>query len=295
MCDRRLSIVIPTYRREQVLIDTISQLLRLKPAALEILVIDQTSVHTQATTAALKDYHDDGRIQWLRLGKPSITHAMNAGLLAARGEIVLFVDDDIQPDEGLIDGHLNAHASGQSIVAGQVLQPGEEPLTNLLDKSEFSFAFTGRQLIDEFIGCNFSVNRRTAIELGGFDENFVHVAYRYEAEFSRRALAAGYPILFEPKASIRHLKMNDGGTRSFGHHLKTIRPSHAVGAYYYLLRSNGFSRRIRDVFSRPLRAVRTKHHAKHPWWIPATLISEMLGFIWAVMLYIRGPRLIRLS
>jgi GT2 family glycosyltransferase len=142
------------------------------------------------------------------------------------------------------------------------------------------------------MGGNFSIRRELALRLGGFDENFVHVAYRFEAEFAKRALGAGWQIFFEPRASIRHLKAGTGGTRSYGNHLRTIRPSHSVGEYYFLLRSEKGLRRVLDLVSRTTRAVTTKHHVSHPWWIPATLAAETMGFIWAVRLHLRGPRLL---
>lgn len=295
MSKNRISVVIPTYRREKVLVETIEQLLRIEPPPLEILVIDQTPAHDVATAAALQRYHRLGSIRWTRLSEPSIPHAMNIGLLQAQGEIVLFLDDDINPDRMLIAGHVAAHEVGHTIVAGQVLQPGEKSGDEKPTIGDFSFSSRDPQFINEVMGGNFSVNRQLAIEIGGFDENFVHVAYRFEAEFARRALVAGNRIFFEPTASIRHLKVNEGGTRSFGHHLTTIRPSHAVGAYYFMLRSNEVWKQMRDIIYRPFRAIRTKHHATHPWWIPATLVSEILGFMWAVGLCIRGPRLIRQS
>jgi GT2 family glycosyltransferase len=142
------------------------------------------------------------------------------------------------------------------------------------------------------MGGNFSIKRDLALKLGGFDENFVHVAYRFEAEFASRALAAGENILFEPSASIRHLKASKGGTRAYGEHLTTIRPSHSVGAYYYFIRSRSVPRRMASILLRPFRAIRTRHHLLHPWWIPATLFAEISGFVWAVALALRGPRLI---
>ena len=145
------------------------------------------------------------------------------------------------------------------------------------------------------MGGNFSIKRETALRLGGFDENFVQVAYRFESEFSDRATTAGEKILFEPAASIRHLKEARGGTRVYGEHLTTIRPGHSVGPYYYLLHSSLVQHRLRRIVSRPLRAIGTRHHLRRPWWIPVTLIAEMLGFCWAVSLYLRGPRLLESS
>jgi GT2 family glycosyltransferase len=287
-----LSVVIPTYRREQVLLNTLEYLLCLDPAPSEILVVDQTPEHEPLTTHELSRLESGGRIRWIRLPHPSITHAMNTGLEQARGEVALFLDDDIIPHPNIIAAHLCAHKAGYNIVAGQVLQPGEEPVPGSTELEIFRFSSSRKQLITELMGGNFSIKRRLALDLGGFDENFVQVAYRFEAEFAKRALTAGEQIFFEPEASIRHLKSERGGTRSYGHHLTTARPSHAVGAYYYLLRTNNLPRRAVNILYRPFRAVKTKHHLTHPWWIPLTLIAEITGMAWAAFLYLRGPRLI---
>ena len=289
----RISVIIPTYGRERVLLDTINALLNLDPPPAEIMIVDQTRHHEVETNERLAQLERAGKIRWLRLPDPSITHAMNVGLRGARHEVVLFLDDDILPDPRLIAMHANAQSEpGCNIVAGQVLQPGEEPLTPAEEVGAFRFCSSRSQYVSEIMGGNFSIKRELAIRLGGFDENFIHVAYRFEAEFANRALAAGEKILFEPKASIRPLKAAAGGTRSFGHHLTTIRPSHSVGAYYYLLRAGHIPRRLLQIMARPLRAIRTRHHLLHPWWIPPTLIAETLGLMWAIFLALRGPRLV---
>jgi len=294
MSETTISVVIPTYKREQVLLDTIRHLLKLQLLPSEIIIIDQTGSHEFVTSRTLINLDEQGKISWIRLPYPSITHAMNIGMLEARHDIVLFLDDDIIPGKNLIESHLRAHAEGHNIVAGQVLQPGEEVLYG--DHSgSFRFCSSRRRFVNEFIGCNFSVKRKLGLTLGGFDENFVHVAYRFEKEFADRALAAGTRIFFEPAASIRHLKAQSGGTRAFGKHLKTIKPSHSVGEYYYLMRSRRVRHRLFKMLSRPLRAVRTKHHLRSPWWIPLTLVAEMLGFAWAVSLFLQGPKYVKVE
>ena len=288
-----VSVVIPTYRREQVLVESIRYLHALRPPADEIVIVDQSERHDPTTAEALRAWHQDGRIRWLRLAQPSITCAMNTGLMQARSEIVLFLDDDIIPHANLVAAHARAQAEGScNIVAGQVLQPGEEVLAAPPANGEFLFRSGQRAWVHELIGCNFSVKKATALKLGGFDENFVRVAYRFEAEFCDRATTAGEKILFEPAASIRHLKAGAGGTRSFGEHLTTIKPHHAVGAYYFLLRARHVRRRWWQMVLRPLRAVRTRHHVRRPWWIPFTLASEFGGFVWALVLRLRGPKLV---
>jgi glycosyltransferase involved in cell wall biosynthesis len=284
-----ISIAIPTYGREQTLTDTIECLLRLDPAAAEILVLDQTREHGGQTTALLQEWSDRGRIRWIRLSDPSIPVAMNRGLLDASEDIVLFLDDDIMPYPDLVSAHGEAHANDRRLVAGRVLQPWDADVVSATWE-EKQFASTECREIDRFMGGNFSLRRIDAIALGGFDENFVRAAYNFEREFADRWRCGGLAIYYCPKATIRHLKAPTGGTRSFGDHLTTLFPAHSVGAYYYLLRSELVEGRVREFVARPFRAVRTRHHLRRPWWIPITLMAEVMGMLWALTLHARGPR-----
>lgn len=216
-----LTVVIPTYRREQVLIDTIEAVRRIEPKPTEIIVVDQTTAHEPAVAARLAELTAAGEIRHIRQAEPSITKAMNAGLLAAKCGIVLFLDDDILPFPELIEAHLQAHAAeGVALVTGRVLQPWHKGVVEFADEP-FHFASRKPRRIDEFMAGNVSMLRDRALALGGFDENFVRVAYNFEAEFSNRLKAAGEDIFFEPAACIDHLKATTGGTRSFGEHLET--------------------------------------------------------------------------
>lgn len=281
-----VSIVIPSYRREVILIDTLKALLAIEPPAAEILVLDQTEIHESQTEQALHELADSGRIRWLRLDQPSIPKAMNLGLMQAKHPLVLFLDDDIRPEPQLVAAHQAAHVpGGDNLVAGRVIQPWEEGLDFPAGRS-FHFASSKAQWISQFMGGNFSIRRSTALALGGFDENFVRVAYQFEAEFAHRWLSSGRRILFEPAACLHHLKARGGGTRSYGEHLTTWRPDHAVGAYYFGLRT----RRPWEFFIRPFRAVATRYHLRHPWRIPGTLLAELSGMVWALVLYLRGAK-----
>lgn len=285
-----VSIAIPTYRREKVLLDTLDYLLELEIGASEILVVDQTLDHEAATIEKLAALDRDGQIRWLMLDTPSITRAMNRALLAAKQEIVLFLDDDIRPEQGLVSEHYAAHQIHSDVlVAGRVIQPWEEGL-DFSGNEHFHFAGLKSAWIKEFMGGNFSLSRKLALSLGGFDENFVKVAYRFEAEFAHRFISSGRRICFTPDACLHHLKDADGGTRSFGEHLTTWRPDHAVGAYYFALRTKPGMGWMTDFISRPVRALLTRHHLRRPWWIASTLVAELRGMFWAINLNRHGPK-----
>lgn len=288
-----ITVVIPTYGREQVLVDTLSSLIAMKTTPYEILLIDQTPAHEPATSAYLEQ--NKGFVRRVTFSPPSIPHAMNQGLLRANTDYLLYLDDDIIPDENLIASlvaALNDFDTPPSCVAGQVIQPDEQVISfESWTRNWFPFNSDKRQFIEEVMAGNLCVNRMFALDIGGFDENFKGSAYRFESDFARRTVRAGGNILFEPSISMHHLRSERGGTRSKGHHLTTWRPHHSVGKYYYAFRG-GLREAVKTVLIQPLRAIRTKHHLRSPWWIPVSLCAELLGIFWALALLLKGPGLL---
>lgn len=297
-----VSIVIPSYNRETVLIETIKDLLALEHQAIEILVVDQSLNHSAEVNQALQNFDQQGSIRWIRLSTPSIPNAMNVGAIEASGEVVLFVDDDILTRSDLVLEHARRYQEPQvKSVAGQVIQSWEQPLSddqpsyqNGIETDPDSFMFNSAlpMTVRRFIGCNVSFKRSDLLEVGGFDLNFSKVAYRYEAEAAERFVNSGRTMVFEPKASLDHLKQASGGTRSYGDHLTSFKPAHTVGMYYYYLVVPNQRRRWFNFFTSPFRNCITKFHLRKPWYIPVTLISNMLGLISAVALRLNGQRLL---
>ncbi|MEB3352757.1 MAG: glycosyltransferase [Cyanobacteriota bacterium] len=301
-----LSIVIPTYRREQVLIDTIESLQPLREnldCPTELLVIDQTEQHNPATEVALRCWSQAGVIRWLHLPRPHLTKAMNTGLKEALGDIVLYLDDDIIPDLNLLSGHLNVHGLYPEALAvvGQVLQPGQFPrrCRRAFSQScfwrdlDFPFNSVDACWIENVIACNLSLKRFPCIEKGGFDECFPPpVASRFETEFAKRLVRLGGKIRFEPSASIRHLAAGSGGTRSRGSHLTSASPRYGVGDCYFAFRCATGLELVWYLVRKPFREVRTKFHLLHPWWVPVKFIGEIRALLQAWSLARRPPSLI---
>ena len=151
---------------------------------------------------------------------------------------------------------------------------------------EFRFHHDEGCYITNVMAGNLSVKRERALQIGGFDENYVGAAYRFESDFALRLVNAGGKIWFEPRASIRHLKLGSGGIRSFGDHRTTLSPLHSVGDYYYA--RHHVARFWRYVFQRLVRNVMTRHHLRHPWTIPGKLIGELRGMALARRLARQG-------
>lgn len=284
-----VSIVIPTYGRDSVLTETVAQLLSLTHRSEELLVVDQTQNHDDATLEQLSRWDENGEIRWIKLIKPSITGAMNRGLSEANAPLVLFLDDDIRPRSEIVRVHAEAHQRDPQLWAtvGQVIQPWQQPvdeqpprvLNGLRLDEDFPFHSNRDSVVHNVMAGNLCVNRQRALSIGGFDENFQGAAYRFETEFARRVEQAGGSIHFLGGAGIDHLRVEKGGTRSSGSHLTSASPRHGVGDHYYALLHGGNwwqanSYCIRRIF----REVRTRFHLTHPWWIPVKLVGEIRAY-----------------
>ena len=291
-----VSVVIPTYLREQVLLETVQVVLNQVPAPREILIVDQSPGHETSVAHQLQAWHDESSIRWIRLAEPSIPKSMNHGLRLATQPIVLFLDDDLTAASDLVGWHWRTHQQFPEAVAvvGQVLQPGEvsrnvaarEPRTGLRADLEFPFSRSESDWVSNVMAGNLSVNRDSALKVGGFDENFTGVAYRFETEFARRLISGGGKIRFCPEASINHLRAERGGTRSTGSHLTSADPKYGMGDYYYAFLHGKTVEAWRYSLRRMFREVRTKFHLKHPWWIPVKLVGEVRAMC-------RGSRMAR--
>lgn len=284
-----ITVAIPTYNRGAIVVETVRRLFALEPPPDAIIVVDQSAEENQPLAA----WDREGRIRLIRLDQPSIPHAMNEALLAATTPIVLYLDDDVEPSPNLIAAHERAHADDAIwAVVGQILQPGEEPVhfERPEDELEFHFNHDAGCFVANVMAGNLSVKRAHAIDVEGFDENYVGVAYRFETDFALRLIAAGGKVWFSPEAGLRHLKLASGGLRSFGDHRSSPSPAHSVGDYYFAIHHR---RPLwRYALTRFRKNTITRYHLTHPWTIPTKVIGELRGLMLARSLARGGRRLL---
>jgi GT2 family glycosyltransferase len=218
-----ISVIIPTLNRERSLCTTLEYFLtREKYWPFEIIVIDQSVGHERSTVEFLERASD--RIKHVMVEYKSLTTARNHGLQLAIGEVVVFVDDDTEPFDGFLTGHVKPYLDQRIwMVAGGVVPPGQSLISRdaleeatwvrLLDEGFFQAGF------DYFpctwaAGCNFSVRKSAAVLVGGFDERFYGVALGEDAEFSCRIKNSGGLIYYSASAALVHKNASGGGCRS---------------------------------------------------------------------------------
>lgn len=292
-----LSVVIPTFMREDVLAETVRAVRDQLSPGDEILVIDQTPSHQAETTAALLELSADGRVRWVRKARPGIAEAMNVGALLAQGKILLYLDDDVVPDPELLKAHRRAFASDSGVVStcGQILQPwNERPVDAVPDfEMGFDFAYDKEAEVAPVMAGNFGVRREAFLAAGGMDEVFAGGAHRCDAEMGYRLLArTGRRTRFVPAASLRHL-LAPGGTRAHGHKDSWASIGSAVGDYYFGLRCLPFGGAMRHAAKRILRAPFNRNTARRPWLVVMILAREAVALGRAVRLAVGPGRYVR--
>jgi len=217
-----ISVVIPTLNREKPLCDTLRYFLEIETYPIfEVIVIDQSDVHVDATRDFLAQ--NAARIRYVPADYKSLPRARNHGVQLARGEIVVFVDDDVEPTAGFLLAHARCYVDPAVVgVAGPLLQDGqgltsrtaigERAYWTLVQRRGMRFDVDFSFSAQWAAGCNMSFRRALIIEVGGFDETFYGAAIGEDAEFSHRAKKKG-TIWYSPDARLVHLAVPKGGCR----------------------------------------------------------------------------------
>lgn len=215
-----VSIIVPTFRREKVLCNTLEYLFRQDYPKYEIIVVDQTIDHEKETIEFLKS--NKAKIRYYKNNSRGATVAKNYGLKFAKGKIILFIDDDVKINCNLVSQHVfNFQNSQIGGVAGRVVVQ-DNPMVESLGK-KVGFVTKDGRFIDNFSskiscevmtvhGCNASFRKDLLMKIHGFDENFTGNAFREESDLSFRVRRLGYKLIFDPKAEAIHLKAQ-GGSR----------------------------------------------------------------------------------
>lgn len=91
----RISVIIPTYNRIDSLRRTFSYLEKSKLKPLEVLIIDQSNADFSKLIQTLCGEEDELNVVYNHLEKPSLTAARNVGIKMSKGDVLVFMDDDV--------------------------------------------------------------------------------------------------------------------------------------------------------------------------------------------------------
>jgi len=211
----KLSVIIPTYNRAVSLHRVLEGLLNQTYQDFEVIVVDDGSVdETQSVVKGLMEKALN-EIAYVRQENRGAGSARNAGIRHAKGDVVLFIDDDVLPASNLLEEHIGGHERhrGDNIaILGPVFYAPELEVSHfmrwLIDRGPHFFhsrAEDGAQLdYRYFCTANISLSRGFMLEKGLFDEQFR--PFFEDIELGFRLQQHGLQIILNKSAIGYHLR-----------------------------------------------------------------------------------------
>ncbi|MBX7174987.1 MAG: glycosyltransferase [Pyrinomonadaceae bacterium] len=203
----KVSIIIPTHNRLEKLRET-AEKLRLQDfsvADYEIVVVDDGS---NPPVTFEKDFMVSPNVRIIRLEGEERSVARNTGAREAKGELLIFVDDDITTKPDFVKNHWQAHQEFVNALAiGEILLPQETkntPFGRFRQKLEQTNIPRQRGLVAEKNFCaaaNASIKRELFLQLKGFDTT---ISSSEDQDFALRHTSQGGKIVFLPEAEVIH-------------------------------------------------------------------------------------------
>jgi GT2 family glycosyltransferase len=208
---KRASVIVATFNRRELLLCVLDALDRQSVAAeedFEVIVVDDGS--TDGTAAAVQSRSWAAEIYVLQQSNRGPATARNIGLEAARGDIVIFLDDDLIPEHDFVKEHIRSHSPGvaQRAVLGPALslsrysQPWIVWQQATYEKVYLAFRRNEIQpTFRHFWSGNCSIRRDVLKAVGGFDGSF---RYGEDIELGYRLMRQGVQFAFNMFASGYH-------------------------------------------------------------------------------------------
>jgi glycosyltransferase involved in cell wall biosynthesis len=201
----RISVVIATKDRARYLERTLDSLEAQAGApAFEVIVVDNGSGDETKAVVERRCARTPFALTYLDEPQPNRGKARNRGVEAARGEYILFCDDDVQMPPGWIAAHETAHlGAGDCIVNGPILNVASYESRPRPKPANYSRAY--------LCTCNASLPRRAFARVGGFDEAFDLYGWE-DTELGVRLRQAGVRWRFAWDAYLWHIKLPSENT-----------------------------------------------------------------------------------
>ena len=214
----RLSVVIATRDRPEVLRGTLASLARCDPPPAETLVVDggrDPATEEVARAASVRHVRSE----------PGLTVQRNAGLDQVDGDVVVFLDDDVEVDPGLFAALAGAYRDPEVVGAtGRVDEPDLRRFGNTRSAwrrllpgggsegrmTRFGYPRriqdpTVERDVEYMLGCLMSARRDVAARLR-FDERLRDYALLEDEDFSYRLSRTGR-VRYVPSARIVHRRV----------------------------------------------------------------------------------------
>jgi glycosyltransferase involved in cell wall biosynthesis len=206
-----VSVIVCTRNRCAALAQLLESLTRLatpRDLSWELVIVDNGS--TDGTAVLLDSFAE--RIPMSRVFEPckGLSRARNAGLHAARGEILAFTDDDCIPSPDWLSEIVVQFARDPALagLGGRVElhDPRDFPITIRTSRTRETLT-SAYQLPALMVGCNMAFARRAVDAIGEFDVTLgagTPAGSAEDTDYLYRALLLGLRIEYVPEVLVAH-------------------------------------------------------------------------------------------
>jgi len=214
----KVTILVPTYRRADDLRRCLTALERQERRPDQVVVVARGD--DDVTHSLLAGARWDGfSVELVRTPGPGQVAALNAGLRAARGDVVAIVDDDTAPWPDWLK-RIEAHFRDSPRLGGlggrdMIMADGGSPVmeTSYVGRISWYGRWVGQahrgfgppREVDLLKGCNMSF-RREAIAGVWFDRRLKGAGAQWfnDAAFSLAVKRAGWQVVYDPAVRVDH-------------------------------------------------------------------------------------------
>jgi len=207
------SIVVPTFNRSDALLETLHALARMDYPAdrWEAIVVDDGS--TDGTAERLHHWIKErgAPVRCIEQKNSGPAAARNRGAAEARGETLIFIDNDIGVQPDFVRAHLQTLSENSGCwVIGRIVHPPQisnTPFGCYRNAVWESFhELHAREGVTETAGmsaANVSMPASDFKQLGGFDEDFT-IASSEDWDLGMRARQRGIRVVYNPQIVVVH-------------------------------------------------------------------------------------------
>ena len=198
--DRELTVGLCSRNRKETLRLVLESLAdqSIHPDRYEVVLIDDGS--TDGTDEMAKTLDVPYRLTYGYQPHSALATARNHGIRLSRGEIMLYIDDDVLADHCLLEEHLRAHEEYQQCVVNGWVNHVET--AEIPDKPKFTMADISTSF---FWTSNVSVRVEDLFRAGLFDESFKEYGWE-DQELGLRLMAIGLVRKTNYRAVGYHIK-----------------------------------------------------------------------------------------
>ncbi|MBW1999061.1 MAG: glycosyltransferase family 2 protein [Deltaproteobacteria bacterium] len=215
-----VSVIVPTtYQHPGFLLDALASVKAQKLPChdFEILVVDNAP-RTTRDLIALCNPNGRPPVRYIHEPRRGLHNARHAGARAARGYILVYIDDDALAPPGWLGAILEPYNDQKvACVGGRTLPLYEREPPEWLSRFHgyLSLLDRGDQIRElrwpeDIYGCNFSIHKSILFKVGGFHpDGFAEsdlLWYRGDGETGllRKVYLAGYKVVYTPHGWLHH-------------------------------------------------------------------------------------------